>query len=462
MGAIAQGYPTARRPSGMPSSPPCYPPPAVSVPASPSPPRRSPPPHSATTGRVSTFTALRTPPFRIVWIGTWLSFTAFFMSTVVNSVVAFELTGFNTAVGWVVFAQGWAMLMLSPVGGALADRLPKRRVVVGGQLVTTTVFASLALLYASGHIAVVFLAMAAFVMGLTFAFIGPARQALVVDLVPGSVRGNAIALSQVANTGSRVLGPSAAGLFLAWEAGGPAAAYAAMAGLYVVSAGLLALLPRSRVPEGAGERGLFEDVMIGLRYVAHTPRLRTILVFYTLVIMLGFPHITVLPGLVENQLGRDASEVPKLFTASALGAVAAALAAARIADSPRAPLYFVGAGALFGASLLGLGEVPSFEWAMVAMFGIGAGSGGFQALGAASAAHASDPAFIGRVLSLTMLAFAGFGIVGLPIGWLADQVGERQTMLGMGTTVLVLVVVLALRPAVAAEPRGETPQAGAS
>lgn len=413
----------------------CYPPRAVSPP--------SPPSSPVAPARVATFAALRGRNFRIVWIGTWLSFTAFFMSTVVNSVVAFELTGFNTAVGWVVFAQGVAMLLLSPIGGALADRLPKRRVVVSGQVVTAVVFASLGLLYAAGAIAVVFLSLAALVMGMTFAFIGPARQALVVDLVPASVRGNAIALSQVANTGSRVLGPSAAGLFLGWELAGPGAAYAGMALLYTVSACLLALLPKSRVPENA-DRGLFEDVMVGLRYVARTPQLRVLLLFYTLVIMLGFPHVTVLPGLVENQLGHEASEVPQLFTASALGAVASALSLARFADSPRAPFYFASAGLLFGVSLVGLGLSPSFEWAMLAMFGIGTGSGGFQALGASSAAHASEPVYMGRVLSLTMLAFAGFGIVGLPIGWLADQVGERTTMLGMGFAVLSLVGALAL------------------
>ena len=220
------------------------------------------------------------------------------------------------------------------------------------------------------------------------------------------------------------------------------AAYAAMAVLYVLAASLLALLPKSRVRESAGDRPLFEDVWQGLRYVARTPRLRTLLAFYTVVIMLGFPHVTVLPGLVENELGRTASEVPVLFTASALGAVAAALGLARFADSPHAPRIFALTGLLFGMSLVGLGQAPSFEWAMLAMLAVGAGSGGFQALGASNAAHASEPAYMGRVLSLTMLAFAGFGIVGLPIGWLADRVGERQTMMAMGVTVVALAAAL--------------------
>ena len=88
-----------------------------------------------------TFGALAIAPFRTLWIGTFTSFLAFFMSTVVNSVVAFELTGANRAVGTVIFAQGIAMLLFIPFGGALADRWPKRRVVAMGQSVAGASFA---------------------------------------------------------------------------------------------------------------------------------------------------------------------------------------------------------------------------------------------------------------------------------------------------------------------------------
>src|SRR5262245_62659871 len=120
------------------------------------------------------------------------------MSTVVNSVVAFDLTGSNRAVGTVIFGQGIAMFLLSPFGGALADRWPKRRVVAVGQSVAGTSFAVLALLWAAGWLAIVHLAICAFILGMCFAFIGPARQALVGELVPPDQRGNATALALVA------------------------------------------------------------------------------------------------------------------------------------------------------------------------------------------------------------------------------------------------------------------------
>ena len=159
----------------------------------------------------STFAAFRVRPFRILWFGTLLSFVAFFMSTVVQSVVAFELAGTNQAVGIVVFAQGVAMATLGPLGGAFADRWPKRRVIAMGQLVAASVFASIAALLAANAINLALLAGGSLVMGATFAFLGPARQALVVELVPEERRGNAMAISNVANTASRVIGPAVAG-----------------------------------------------------------------------------------------------------------------------------------------------------------------------------------------------------------------------------------------------------------
>ena len=79
--------------------------------------------------RKGTFGALRIPDFRTLFSGTVLSFTAFFMSTLVQGYVAFELEGLNVAVGTAVFGQGLGMMLIGPIGGAYADRLPKRLVI---------------------------------------------------------------------------------------------------------------------------------------------------------------------------------------------------------------------------------------------------------------------------------------------------------------------------------------------
>ncbi len=392
-----------------------------------------------------TFSALRLPEFRILWISTVCSFLAFFMSTVVQSVVAFELTGTNRAVGSVVAAQGLAMLVLGPIGGALADRVRKRRLIAASQVVTAGVFLLLALSLATHTIRVEFLALGSLVMGATFAFLGPARQALTIDLVPPESRGNALALTQVGHSASRVLGPALAGLFLGWTFAGATGGYLAMAAFYVASVTGLLLLPRSVVRAGARDAHILADIGAGLRYVREHRRLRLMLAFFVSVIMVGYPYVTVIPGLLEHALGRDAHDVGTLFGVSAAGALAASLGVARFADSRHALGIFTGMALLFGASLVGVAFASSYGPALVAMVGVGAGSGGFQSLNAAVMVRETEPAFFGRVSSLSTLAFAGFGLMGLPIGLLADAIGERIALAGMGVGVCAIALALSAR-----------------
>ena len=166
-----------------------------------------------------------------------------------------------------------------------------------------------------------------------------------------------------------------------------------------------------------------------------------------LVIMLGFPHVSVLPGLMVNELGQKAESISLLFSVSAVAALVTSVMVARKADSPSAIKIFGSLGLGFGVSLVLLALAPTFEIAVVAMLLLGATSGGFQALGMAVVMRETEPEFAGRVMALTMMAFGGFGLVGLPVGFLGDAVGERATLAGIAA--VVCAVALWLRVAVA-------------
>jgi len=285
--------------------------------------------------RARTFAALGVRDFRVLWAGTWASYLPFFMANVVNGVVAFHLAHVNRAVGTVVFAQGVAMAALAPLGGAGADRWPKRRVLALSQSAAAAVFGTLALLLALDRLSIAALAGGAFVLGVAISFLGPARQAFAAELVGPDLRGNAVALNQVPLTGSQVLGPAIAGLMLA-SPFGATGAYALMSALYATSALSLVALPKSLARTDAAETHVLADLGDGLRYVGSHRRLRLLVGFFVCVIMMGFSYVTVLPGLVEHALGRPADEVPPLFFTSALGGLTITLITARLADSRRA------------------------------------------------------------------------------------------------------------------------------
>lgn len=409
-------------------------------------------------GKTGSFGAFRIPNFRILFAGTLCSFTAFFMSTIVQSVVAFELTGLNGAVGNAVFGQGLGMVIFGPLGGAYADRLPKRRVIAIGQTVSGTALASLGFLYASGEIALPHLVFNSFVMGAAFGFIGPARQALVIDLVPGALRGNAMALTNVSNTTSRVLGPAVAGLLLGLEAFGAAAAYWTMAALYVGSAFLLLSLPRSIVRENAGETHVLADLAEGLRYAWRHRQLRHLLIFFVSVMLIGFPHVTLIVGWLKHQLGRPEEDLAQMALCSAIGALSASLLVARHADSASATRIYSWMAIGFGLTLILFSSAPTFATGIAAIMLVGATSGGFHALNGAVIARQTETPYMGRVMSLTLMAFAGFSLTAWPLGMLADVYGERTVLFMMGAAVFGLSVFMSF--VVARDDRSATGDAG--
>ena len=375
----------------------------------------------------NTFAALSNPQFRILWIGSFLAFIAFFMSTVVQSVVAFDLSGNNRAVGFVVFAQGIAQLALGPLGGALADRLSKKAVILVCQSAIFSAFTALGILVAADLIEVGYLAIGSFVIGMSFSFLGPSRQAFMLELVEGTRRGNAVALSQVALNASRIVAPLVAGAMLAIGVLGAAGAFFGMALLYIGAIVCTVLLPRSRPPSGSS-RSVLGDILSGLGYVKRTPRLRRLVLSYVTVIMFGFTYISVLPGLVKNELHYSADSITVLLGMNAVGGLGASIGVASQADARYARTIYTAMCLVFGLSLVAMGFAPSFLLLAVAMFVNGIGAGGFQTLNGAIVSHITEPEYFGRVVSLTFLAFATSSVVALPVGYLADAIGERPTI----------------------------------
>ncbi|MBK9612190.1 MFS transporter [Candidatus Amarobacter glycogenicus] len=381
-----------------------------------------------------TFAALAERNFRILWTGSLLAFIAFFMSTVVQSVVAFDLSGNNRAVGFVVFAQGIAQLALGPLGGALADRLSKKTVILACQTTIFSAFVALGLLVATDVITIGYLAGGSFVIGVAFSFLGPSRQAFMLELVDGDRRGNAVALSQVALNASRIVAPLVAGAMLAVGFLGAAGAFLGMGVLYVGAIVCTIVLPPSRTPSGTS-RSVLGDIASGLAYVRDHARLRRLVLSYVLVIMFGFTYVTLLPGLVENELHRDAKSITLLLGVNAVGGLGASIGVASRADSRHARTIYTVMCLIFGLSLLAQGFAPSYAFLAVAMFFGGLGAGGFQTLNGAIVSHITEPEYFGRVVSLTFLAFAASSIFALPVGFLADAIGERPTIWITGSIV---------------------------
>lgn len=392
----------------------------------------------------STFESLYDQQYRTLWIGTTIAFLAFMMSMIVQSIVAFDLTGKNGAVGVVALGMGIATIAIAPFGGVIADRVSKRKLVLIGQTIIGLDFLVVGILIVTGTITILALAASTFVMGAVFSFIGPARQAWIGEIVEGPELGNAIAMQQVGMTLTRVLGPLLVAGLVAVSFIGTGGTYLAMGAMFAFVIFTLTLLKPTKSRAKEPGKSIFGDFKLGFIHIASRPRLALLVCSFLGIVMAGFSYQVVLPGLLENELGHEAKDMGLLFFAGALSGLLVTLLVASKASGPHAWKMMIIGGFVLGVSLAFTALAATFWQAMLTMFVAGAGSSVFQLLNNSLIMHHSDRDYYGRVMSLTMMAWGLNGLVGFPFGLLADAVGERETIFLMAVLVIAVTVATLL------------------
>jgi MFS family permease len=391
----------------------------------------------------STLAAFDSPTYRLIWFGSFIGFIAFNMSGTAQSVVAFDLTGNNRAVGTVMFGQGLAMLLLNPFGGTIADRLNKRLLLIVTQSVLGGVILATAILLYTDMISIPLLALGAFTTGTMFAFLGPARASILGEVVGQERIGNAMALLQVAGNVGRIAAPFVAGALLSWSLLGASGTYFVIASMFVV-----VLLFTSRIPEGSAYpsegRSVLADMKLGLAHVRSRPRLLHGIISYYFITMLGFSFFVLMPGFVKQELGLGTAEVGAMLGLAAAGGFVGSLTVASLADSKRAAIYLRVAGVVGAAGLIAVGLAPGLGAALLAMVFVGAGVAAYQTLNNSIALRLTDPPYYGRVMGLMQVAWGLINLTSLPVGVLADAFGERAVLSGAGVLLAGALVLLTL------------------
>lgn len=372
--------------------------------------------------------ALANPQFRLLFIGNVVVMLGFGMMQVLQGVLAFDLTGKNSSVGFVAMGMGLPMLLLGPLGGALSDRMSKRMLLMFGQGGVGLVFLVIGLLTALDIITIWVLAGLTLSMGCAMALLMPARQAWVGDLLQGPALTHGIALQQLSMNGTRIVGPIVAGGLVAVPFLDVGGAYIAMAGLFIVAMGLLFLMEPTRGRSDKATTSVFGDLMLGLRYTWRTKDVRLLMLTFGGVVLTAFTYVQLMPGFLENQLDTDTKWVAVLFVATALGGIGITIFLTRNANRFDPSKLMFGSGLALAASVVLLAVSPTLPLALGASALVGAASSGFQMGNQVNLMQKTDPAFFGRVMSLVMTAFGSQMIAGFPAGALADAVGERITL----------------------------------
>jgi MFS family permease len=407
-----------------------------------------------------TFTSLAIPNYRRYFAGQVVSISGNWCQTVAEMWLIVQLTGSGVSVGVVAGLQFLPVLLLGAWGGLIADRIPKRPLLMVTQALLALPAFSLWVLYSQGLATVGIVYALVFLRGMVTAFDNPARQSFVAELVGPDRVVNAVGLNSVVVHTSRIAGPAAAGALIAAFGVGPCfllntASFGAM---------LIALRGMDRAalqPTAVAgrERGQLRSA---LAYVRRTPELSVPLAMMAVVGTLSYNFQVLLPLLARFTWGGTASTYAALTVAMGVGSVSGALVSgARRRVTPR---LLVVAAILFGVFEAAAAAAPSLPLQLVALAGLGAVSVTFAASVNSSLQLAVDPAMRGRVMSLYSVVFLGSTPIGAPlVGWLAEIGGPRAGLvLGAAAALLTGIVaraayarggVPAERPAIARRAR---------
>ncbi len=376
--------------------------------------------------------SLEIPAYRVLWWGGLFSFLSVQGQMVLRAILAWDLTGSERALGFVFFVFGMTMLIATPLGGAAADRYPKKRLLLLSQGAIFVAAAGMGLAVLIGVERYWMLLVAGVLQGTAFGVLGPARMAMSAELVGREQLGNAITLGLLSMNGTRVFGPFLAGALAGVPFVGIGWTYVMLAMVSAVSLWNLARLP-DKPAANANPRNPFVEIADGVRYVGRDRKLRRLVLASFVIIMFGFNYITFITPLVKDVFGRENEFwVGVMSSASALGAVAVSLKLAAMADGPKAKPVMIGSGVAFGLTVMMLSLAPTYALAFVVTMFIGAATTGYQSLSNTIALTSASDEMQGRVQSIMQLAFAAFGLSALPLGALAEATSVRQALAMMG------------------------------
>ena len=366
--------------------------------------------------------------YRLFFLGQLVSLIGTWMQSVAQSWLVYRLTGSAVLLGTVGFASQIPVFLLSPLGGVMADRRDRRRVLLATQAVSMLLALTLALLTLSGRIQVWQVLLLAALLGVANGFDIPARQAFVVELVGRQDLVNAIALNSSMFNGARIVGPALAGVVVA--AVGEGWCFFANGVSYVaVLASLAALRLPARPGPAATPASPVAQILEGWRFVARTAPIRALLLLLGLVSLTGMPYAVLMPVMAEDVLHVGASGLGLLMGASGTGALAGALVLARRTSLAGLGTWVASAALAFGVALIAFSLSRHFWLSVVLLLPVG-----FAMLLQMSSSNTLIQSMVpdelrGRVMSAYSMMFMGMAPLGaLLAGTLAETVGAPATI----------------------------------
>ena len=387
--------------------------------------------------RAPVLPALRHRSFRLFYIGFVISLLGVWMQRVAQSWLVLELTDSAFWVGMTDALGSLPVLLFTLYAGVLADRVPRRPMVIVTQAGAMVAALGLAALTLGGVVQLWHIVVLAALLGAANAFDIPARHALMVDMVGREDLVNAVALNSSAFNGTRVVGPAIAGFLIAAVGVGICFLLNGISYLAVIAALAVIEVPVVRRASGSTST-VWLRLRDGLRHVSTDRRTRMLILNIAAVSIFGLPALVLLPVMVRDVLGRGAQEYGWMMSAMGVGALTGALGIAVFGHRlPRGQLLGWCA-ALFGGTVIAFGLSRSLALSLVLLALLGCAMIVTTALTNTLVQTLAPDDLRARVVAFYAWAYVGLSPIG---GVLA---GSAAVWLGAGTTIALGGVVTTL------------------
>ena len=381
--------------------------------------------------------ALRHRNFRLFFGGQTISLTGTWMTRVAAGWLVYRLTGSALLLGTVSFAGQIPTFLVAPFAGVWVDRLDKRQVLVWTQTLSMLQSLALAALTLSGHITIPVLLALSVLQGCVNAFDMPGRQSFMIMMVDDKRDlQNAIAINSSMVNVARLIGPSLAGMLIAVSSEGWCFLIDGISYIAVIFSLLMMRLHTSALERKA--TSMLSELQAGWTYVSEFLPIRTILMLFAVVSLMGMPFVVLMPIFAKKVLSGGPHTLGFLMAAMGLGALVSALSLAARRNVRGLVRMIPIAAAVFGAGLIGFGLSHVFWLSMLMVFI--AGMGMMQGMAASNTVIQTivTDDKRGRVMSYYTMAFMGMAPFGsLLAGGMAHNFGAPLTVIANGSVVLL-------------------------
>jgi MFS family permease len=393
--------------------------------------------------RSSMFESLQSRDFRWLWLGSFAHFMAMGMQMMARGWLVLRLSNDSPfALALVMMAFSVPMTFVSLIGGALADRMSRKHIIMYSQAGNAILTALLATLDLTGIIRFWHLIVIGAVNGSLMALNMPSRQALISDLVPPEKLMNAISLNNSGTNITRVIGPALAGLLIIYI--DTAGVFYLIAACYIFSLLSVAMIHGARVLAKKPGKKMIGEIREGLKYATADPVLRGLIITVFIPVFFGFSFLTLLPAWAREALDVQSDGLGMLMMVMGIGALTGTLMLAAMGNFQRRGLWLLINSLFWGCGLAIFSQATTYAIALPFLLLIGLLTAVFMSLNMTLMQIYSAVEMRGRIMSIAMMTFGAMPLSAVPFGAIAEHIGTPNALFLSGSMLVVFTIVFAL------------------